>query len=69
MTAMLDEVLIARGTKLGRELAAFWGEHLKEHPAHPPAAQLARLRRQAGQVARRLARAARRQCGWGTIRM
>jgi hypothetical protein len=36
MTAMLDQVLVASGTKLGRELAAFWGEHLKQHPARPP---------------------------------
>ena len=31
-----DQLLAASGTRLGQELAAFWGEHLKARPKRPP---------------------------------
>jgi hypothetical protein len=34
--AALDQILVSLGTNLGRELAAFWGEHLKQSPSRPP---------------------------------
>jgi hypothetical protein len=35
-TATLNQFLVSRGTSLGAELAAFWGEHLKVRPQRPP---------------------------------
>jgi hypothetical protein len=35
-TPTLDRLLGGFGTSIGREAAAFWGEHLKQKPKHPP---------------------------------
>jgi hypothetical protein len=35
-TPTLDQILGSLGTSIGREAAAFWGEHLKQHPKRPP---------------------------------
>jgi len=34
--ATLDRILTSLGTRLGAEIAAFWGEHLKAKPNRPP---------------------------------